>query len=126
DRIPGGKESAIAARASVHADVHADIRRSGDVIRLGALFFEAEIVMGDIDKAGLRGKGRWLPVLAAGRGRADIAHGFEAGYLRGIQIQLSRFQVDGQGAVDVSEGLSGKDFARGAVHDVHAAVPVRV
>src|SRR6185503_17517520 len=71
--IPGSDLAAMSSGPGVHPDVRADEGRSLDVIGLEALEILAEIVVRDVEKPGPWRERRGLPVLAAGRRRADVA-----------------------------------------------------
>jgi hypothetical protein len=55
-------------------DIRTDERRAGDVADGLALPVHAKLFVRYVHKTGQRREGRWIPVLEAGRGRADVVH----------------------------------------------------
>src|SRR5207302_870209 len=74
DGIPCVERSAIRS-ARVHLDIRAEERSSFDVVGLEGFHLLAEVVLRNVEQARSRRECGWLPVLAAGRRRADVADG---------------------------------------------------
>src|SRR5207249_5150048 len=74
DGIPRVERSAILS-ARVHFDIRAEERSAFDVVGLDGFHLLAQVVLRDVEEARSRRESGWLPILAAGGRRADIADG---------------------------------------------------
>ena len=108
-------------------DLGADERRASDVADGPALPIHAEVLVRYVHKAGQRRKGRRIPVLEAGRRRADVVYdGADLGELVRVHDGPPGLEIDAENGIDVAVWLGRDDLAALAVHHVEMTVAVRM
>src|SRR3984957_9242831 len=117
--VPCCEFATIAARAWLAHDLRADERRASYVADGPALPIHAQVFVRYVHKAGQRGKGRWIPILEAGRRRADVVY-YDADLRELIRVHDGSpgFEIDAQNGIDVAIWLGRDDLAVLAVHHV--------
>src|ERR1700752_5400578 len=126
-RIPGGELAAMAAGASLGDNLRTDERRASDVADGPALPIHAQVLMWYVHQAGRRRKRRRIPVLEAGRRRADVVYdSADLGELVRVHDGPPGLEVDAEYGIDVAVWLGRDDLAALAVHHVEIPVAVRM
>src|SRR2546423_1887874 len=112
--------------AGLHLDVRTYIGRTGDIASLGGEAVLTEVLMGNVEQFRARRPGARLPILRAGRSRADVTnHLTNPWNFLGVVAECAARRIHAQSGRDMYERVSGKHFTGGAIHHVHVAVALR-
>src|SRR5436190_1037056 len=123
DRVPGLEHAAIPARPRIHLHVRAQVRRSLDVVSRSRLLVLAQVLVRDIDEAGLRRVRSRLPVLATTGVRTNVVHHFADNWLLGLdEAKSARGEIHACRRVDVNEWRRRQHLAGQPVEYVEVAI----
>ena len=126
DRIPRIEGAAISTRSRIHLDIDADVRSSGDVVRLNAFFVLTQICMRDVEQSRQRRVRARLPIFRTRRRRTDVVNDVaESRRLLLNRDQTTRLQIDAAADGVVVKRRRRKDLAVRAIHYIEIAVALR-